>query len=117
MKRFILAAALAVGAGLGFADKADAQYVYGYNTYNPYTGNVVTNRGVITPFGSQAAYGYYNPYTGSGGQRYMYQNPYGTTIYRSQGGNPYYGTGYSSGYYPPGFGLSPYAGNYYRYRW
>jgi len=117
MKRFVLAAALAAGAALGSAGKADAQYVYGYNTYNPYTGSIVTTRGAYTPFGNQMSYGYYNPYTGAAGQRYLYQNPYGTTMYRSYGGNPLYGTGYNNGYYYPGFGASPYAGNFYRYRW
>jgi hypothetical protein len=117
MKRFMIVAALAVAGAVGFADKADAQYVYGYNTVNPYTGTVVSNRGIITPFGTQAATGYYNPLTGSAGQRYFYQNPYGTQIYRAYGGNPYLGQGYNSGYYYPGFGANPYAASFYRYRW
>jgi len=117
MKRFILAAALALAVAVGFADsKASAQYIYNYNTINPYTGGLVNQRGVVTPFGSQAAYGYYNPWTGMTGQRFMYQNPWGTTVYRSAGVNPL-GGGYSSGYYNPGFGVSPYYGGYYRYRW
>jgi len=117
MKRFVLAAALAIAAAVVSADQAHAQYVYGYNTVNPYNGTVITQRGVYTPFGAQATYGYYNPYTGASGQRYMYQNPWGTTVYRSAGGNPYFGTGYNNGYYYPGFGASPYAGNYYHWRW
>jgi len=117
MKRFVLVAALAVVGALGFADRADAQYVYGFNTYNPYTGSIVTNRGVATPFGVQQSYGYYNPYTGAAGQRSLYQNPWGTTVYRSYGGNPMFGTGYNTGYYNPGFGINPYAGSYYRFRW
>lgn len=117
MKRFVIATALALATALGFADKADAQYFYGYNTVNPYTGSLVTGRMYATPFGSQATYGYYNPYTGMGGQRYMYANPWGTNLYRSYGYNPYLGTGYTSGYYNPGFGISPMYGNWYRYRW
>jgi len=117
MKRFLIAAVLTVAGAAFTADKASAQYVYGYNTINPWTGSVVTQRGVITPFGSQAATGYYNPWTGMAGERYMYQNPWGTTVYRSAGGNPYLGTGYNSGYTYPGFGASPYAGSYYRWRW
>jgi len=117
MKRFVLAAVLALAGAVGFTDKASAQYVYGYNTVNPYTGSYITNRGLVTPFGTQATYGYYNPWSGAAGQRYMYQNPWGTSVYRSYGGNPYLGTGYSSGYYNPGFGVSPYYGSYYRYRW
>jgi len=117
MKRFVLAAALAVVGALATTDTAKAQYVYNYYTVNPYTGSLVNQQGVYTPFGAQAAYGYYNPYTGTGGQRYMYQNPWGTTVYRSYGGNPYLGTGYTSGYYYPGFGASPYAGSFYRWRW
>lgn len=117
MKRFVLAAVLAVAGAFGTSETARAQYIYGYNTINPYTGSLITQRGVITPFGSQATYGYYNPYTGSAGQRYMYQNPWGTTVYRSAGGNPFLGTGYNSGYYYPGYGYSPYAGSFYRWRW
>jgi hypothetical protein len=117
MRKFIFAAVVAAACGLGFTSKAEAQYMYGYNTINPYTGSVITNRGVYTPLGSQMMYGYYNPYTGAAGQRYMYTNPWGTSVYRSNGYNPTFGTGYSSGYYYPGFGVSPYAGNYYRYRW
>jgi hypothetical protein len=117
MKRFVIATALALAGALGWADKADAQYVYGYNTINPYTGTLMTGQTYYTPFGAQAAYGYYNPYTGASGQRFMYQNTWGTNVYRSYGYNPYYGGGYTSGYYYPGFGASPYAGGWYRYRW
>jgi len=117
MKRFSLAATFAAVVGLASADTASAQYTYGYNNYNPYTGGVNTYSGVATPFAAQQNYGYYNPYTGSSGQRTLYQNAFGTSVYRSYGGNPYYGRGYNNGYYNPGFGASPYAGNYYRYRW
>lgn len=117
MNRFVLAATLAAVGAIGSAGQAHAQYVYGYNTVNPYNGSLISNRGVYTPFGSQASSSYYNPYTGAAGQRYQYQNPYGTNVYRSSGYNPYYGRGYSNGSYYPGFGVSPYAGNFYRFRY
>jgi hypothetical protein len=114
MKRFAIAAALALGLTVGFADKADAQVVYGYNTVNPYNGTVVTNRTVITPFAAQSGTAYYNPYFGYGGQQFMYQNTWGTQFSRGYGVSPYYG-GYNYGYYQPGFGI-PYASGY-RVRW
>lgn len=117
MTRFVLAAALAVAGAAATADTARAQYVFSYGGVNPYTGGLYNQRGVVTPFGGQAAYQYYNPWTGMAGQRYMYQNPWGTTVYRSVGGNPFLGTGYSRGYYYPGFGVSPALGGFYGYRW
>ncbi|MBX9578706.1 MAG: hypothetical protein K2X87_00210 [Gemmataceae bacterium] len=116
MKRFVLAAALAVGS-LGFAGTADAQFYYNYNTVNPYNGSIINNRGFTTPFAAQAYRSYYNPWTGATGGAGSYQNVWGTNLYRSQGYNPYFGRGYSAGSYYPGFGVSPLYGNYYRYRW
>jgi hypothetical protein len=116
MTRFLLTAALALGATAAFTHTADAQYVYRYATVNPWTGGVVQQGGYVTPFGAQAATQYVNPWTGASVQRYAYQNPWGTTVYRSSGFNPYYG-GYSRGYYTPGFGVPPYAGSFYHYRW
>jgi hypothetical protein len=143
MKRFAISAVLATAAAIGSAATADAQYVYGYNAvnpytggvvssgtvatpfgsqtsyqaYNPYTGGIVTRGAISTPFGTQAASSYYNAYTGATGQRYLYTNPYGTNLYNSYGVNPYLGTGHASGYYTPGFGVSPYAGYRFRYRY
>lgn len=116
MTRFFLAAALAVGGTAAFATTADAQYVYRTTTVSPWTGGVVQQGGYVTPFASQAAYTYVNPWTGAGVQRFGYQNAFGTTVYRSSGYNPYYG-GFSRGSYYPGFGVTPLAGSYYRYRW
>lgn len=116
MKRFMLAAALAVGS-LGFAGKADAQYFYNYYGVNPYNGSIYNNRGYTTPFATQGYTNYYNPYTGATGGRALYNNIWGTNLYRSQGYNPYFGRGYSNGYYNPGFGVSPLYGSYYRYRY
>ena len=116
MTRFLLAAAVAAGASAAAPSTASAQYVYRYNTVNPFTGGVVQQGGYVTPFGAQAATSYYNPFTGSTVQQFGYQNPWGTTVYRSSGFSPVYG-GFSRGYYTPGFGASPLAGSYYRYRW
>lgn len=116
MTRYVLTAALALGGTAAFAPTADAQYVYQYGGVNPWTGGVVTQRTYVTPFASQAAYQYANPYTGVQVARYGYQNAWGTNVYRSTGFSPYYG-GFNRGYYNPGFGASPFAGNYYRYRW
>jgi hypothetical protein len=119
MKRFVTVTALAIAGAIGSASKADAQYIYGYNTFNPYTGSVGTNTGVFTPYASQAGYSYYNPYTGSSGQKYLYQNLYGTTYYQSYGGNPYFGTSYARSYYYPGYypgvAVTPSVGYHYPY--
>jgi hypothetical protein len=117
MKRFAIAAGLALVLALGTAETADAQYIYGYNTVNPYTGTVYGRQMVITPFAAQSYNTYYNPWTGMTGQRVMYQNVWGTTLNRGYGYNPYWGTGYTSGYYYPGFGASPYTAGWYRFRW
>ena len=90
MTRFLLAAALAAGGTLALSEPAQAQYVYRYQTVNPWTG-------------AQA-------------QRYSYQNAWGTNVYRNSGFNPYYG-GFNRGYAYPGFGASPLAGSWYNYRW
>jgi hypothetical protein len=116
MTRFLLAAVLAAAGTAAFPPKADAQYVYRYNTVNPYTGGMLQQGAYATPFGTQLGSSYYNPWTGYSVQRYAYQNPWGTTVYRTNGFSPMYG-GYSSGYYYPGYGMSPYAGNWYNYRW
>lgn len=114
MKRFSFTIALALLLTIGFADRASAQIVYGYNTVNPYNGTVMMNRTVVTPFAVQSQSGYYNPYFGYGGQQMQYRNTWGTVYNRGYGVNPYYG-GYNYGYYTPGFGV-PYQSGY-RFRW
>jgi hypothetical protein len=116
MTRYLLAAVLAAGGTLAFAQPADAQYVYRYNTVNPWTGTQVQQGVVVTPFSTQQGVQYFNPWTGAQGQRYLYQNAWGTNVYRNSGFNPYYG-GYNRGYSYPGFGASPLAGSWYNYRW
>jgi hypothetical protein len=116
MTRFLLAAVLALGGTAAFTRPADAQYVYRYNTVNPWTGGVVQQGGYYGPFGAQQAARYYNPWSGTTVQRYAYQNPWGATIYRSSGYSPYYGV-FNQGYSYPGFGASPLAGSWYNFRW
>jgi hypothetical protein len=116
MTRFLFAAALAAGGTLALSGPAQAQYVYRYSTVNPWTGGVVTQGGVVTPFSAQQGVQYVNPWTGTQVQRYSYQNAWGTNVYRNAGFSPYYG-GYNRGYTYPGFGASPFAGSWYNYRW
>jgi hypothetical protein len=115
MTRFLLAAVLAAAGTAAFNQTADAQYVYRYNTVNPWTGEVVQQGGAITPFGAQQGVQYYHPWTGTQIQRYSYQNPWGGTVYRSSGYSPYYGA-FNQGYTYPGFGASPFAGSWYNFR-
>lgn len=89
MKRFAIAAGLAVVLAFGSAGKADAQVMYGYGT-NPYTGTMRSNYAVVTPFSAQSSSTYFNPYMGYGGQRYTYQNSLGAGYTTGYGLNPYY---------------------------
>src|SRR5687767_1782195 len=105
MTRFLLAAVLASAGTVAFTKSADAQYVYRYNTVDPWTGGVVQQGGYATPFGVQQASIYQNPWTGARVEQYGYQNPWGTQVYRSSGYSPLYG-GFNRGSYYPGFGAS-----------
>lgn len=116
MTRFLLAAAIAAGGTLALSETAQAQYVYRYQTVNPWTGGVVRQGGVVTPFSSQQGVQYFNPWTGTQTQRYTYQNAWGTTVNQQSGFNPYFGS-FNRGYSYPGFGASPLAGSFYNYRW
>jgi hypothetical protein len=89
MKRFAIAAGLALVLAIGSASRADAQVVYGYGV-TP-TGTVRSNYTVVTPYSAQSAATYYNPYLGYGGQRYTYQNAMGAGISTGSGVSPYYG--------------------------
>jgi hypothetical protein len=111
MKRFLLAAVIAVALGHVSADKADAQIVYGYT--GPTYGGVTTSRTVIGPTWGQTYGGYYSPYTGfRTGQAYA-TSVYGPTYARAYGYNPWTGTGYNDGYYYPS-PVSPFGGYTYR---
>ncbi len=97
MKRFAIAASLALVLGLTTATSAHAQFNYGYRV-NPYSGTVRSNYSLVTPFSTQSRSSYYNPYLGYGGQRVQYQNSFGAGYTRGFGVNPYSGP-YSYNYY------------------
>jgi len=107
MKRFVVAAALAVAVGLGTSGKADAQIVYGYSmpTYN----GVVSGGTAYTPFGVQSFQKYYSPYLGSYGNLYA-ANMFGQAYARSFNYNPWLNMGYRSMYYQPNYYMWPGAG-------
>ena len=116
MKRFFLASALAIVGALGFAGNADAQYVYGYQTYVPGAGVVVRNQTYATPFGVQRTQGYYSPFTGGGESQSYYADAWGNQGVRTNGYNPFTNSGYQSGYsYTPNYGYSNrfYPNNFY----
>ena len=115
MNRFVLGTGLALAIAIGSASHANAQYIYGYNTFNPYSGRYGVTTGAFTPYASQTTYNYFNPFTGSSGQRYLYQNISGGAMYQSYGGNPFLGTVYARNYYYPGYMVRPYG--YYGYRY
>ncbi len=55
MTRFLLTAALALGGTAAVTQSADAQYVYRYNTVNPWTGGVVQQGGYSPRSGRRGA--------------------------------------------------------------
>lgn len=139
MKRFLLAAALAVTFGMATSSKAHAQIVYGYsapvyggvqstgtvitpyggntftNYYSPFTGNIGQTAGtVVTPFGARTFSNYYSPFTGVIGQSYS-TNIFGAANTRFYGYNPYTGMRYGTGFYQPNTYVAPFGG--YNYGW
>ena len=62
MTRFVIAAAAAVGFGLGSAGTADAQIVYGYNV--PAGGGIMTGGTAYNGLGYQSFQKFYSPWTG-----------------------------------------------------
>jgi hypothetical protein len=116
MRHFVIAAAVAVGLGLGFANKADAQIVYGYNV--PAGGGIVSGGTAYGPGGYQTFQRYYSPWTGQAyGQMYG-ANVLGQTYGRSFGYNPWLGLGYRTGFYQP-YPFTPLGGYNYGFvrRW
>jgi hypothetical protein len=111
MKRFIAAAALAVAIGLGSADKASAQIVYGYTV--PNAGGVVQGGTVLVPGGYKTFQSYYSPFTGVMQNQVYGTNVYGQSFGRSSGYNPWTGWGYNSGFYQPNYYVWPNGG----YNW
>ena len=110
MTRFAIAAALATVFGLGFAGKADAQYVYRYTTITPNGGIVTTNQAY--GFGAYQTYNtYVSPFGGVRTQGY-YGDVFGNNYGRATGYSPYYGY-YNRGFYnaAPSF-YNPYGAGY-----
>ena len=120
MRSLFVAAVLAVGAALGVADTASAQY-YGYNyRVNPVTGSTVASKTVVGPLGAQSVTGYYNPWFGYGGQTYRYADAFGNAYTSSSGYNPVTGPystsfGYTNPYTYGTYGYNPLAYNPYMY--
>ena len=115
MKRFLIASALALTGALGFAQTADAQYVYGYQTYVPGAGVVVRSQTYATPFGVQTTNGYYSPFTGLNANQSYYSDAWGNQGVRMSGYNPYSNFGYRSGYNFTPYGFYGPAYNRYGY--
>src|SRR5262245_60635368 len=108
MKRFIVAAALAVAIGFGTSVKADAQIVYGYN--RPVGTGVVSGGTTFVPGGFQRFQNYYSPFTGVMTNQTYGQNFLGQAYGSSYGYNPWTGMSYQSGFYQPNYWFNPYGG-------
>lgn len=108
MKQFVIAAAAAVGLGLGAAGTADAQIVYGYTA--PVGGGIMSGGTAYGVGGYQSFQKFYSPWSGSVfGQSYG-ANVLGQSYGKSFGYNPWTGMGYRTGFYQPGaWGYNPYA--------
>jgi hypothetical protein len=106
MKRFAIAAALAVALGFGAASTARAQYIIPYG--GPYAavtpnGGIVTGNSIYNLGGYQSYNTYVSPF-GTVRQQSFYSNGY-SSIGFAQGFNPYTGFGYTRSYYSPAPGL------------
>jgi hypothetical protein len=110
MKRFVIAATLAVAFGLGFAHTANAQYVLPYAGFTP-NGGFDRGTTVITPGGVQSYNTYVSPF-GTVKQSATATNAFGTSIGVSRGFNPYTGIGFNRGFYTPSPYLYPYGTGY-----
>ena len=117
MKRFIVAAALAVALGFGNSSKADAQIVYGYS--RPVGSGIASTGTVMVPGGYQTYNSFYSPFTGAMANQVYSQNFLGQVYGRTYGYNPYTGLSYNSGFYRPNAWFNPYGGYNYGYvrRW
>jgi hypothetical protein len=117
MRSFIYSAAIAVAAVLSQADRASAQYVYGYQTYVP-GGAVVAQSGYLSPFNYGYGSGYVFPWTGVAGQQVYYGDYFGNRAAQAYTYNPWTNLGLGSVYYSsPGTFIGPYyTGPYARQR-
>ena len=110
MKRFTIAAVLAVGLGLGLAGTADAQYIYRYNTITPNGGMTSTTQ--LYNLGTLQSYNTYVSPFGTVRQSGYYNDIYGNSLGRATGYNLYNGATYNRGFYTPSPFLNPYGGGY-----
>jgi len=118
MKRFLVAAAVALGLGFASTGDAKAQIVYGYSV--PQGNGIVTNRAMITPGSYQTSSSFYSPWTGT-----MLRQSYGTNVFgqaymRNSAYNAFSGMGYRTGFYQPNYYAFPNGGynyNYFGRRW
>jgi hypothetical protein len=116
MKRFVIAAAVAVALGLGTASTASAQYIIQYQRLTP-SGGVVTTDSIYNLGAYQTYSTYVSPF-GTVKQTAYGTNAFGTTFGVSRGYSPWSGFGYNRGFYSPTPFPSPYTSgynfNYYR---
>ena len=102
MKRFAIAAALAVALGVGLAGTANAQYVQRYTTITP-NGGVASGGYLYTPGAVQSYNSFLSPF-GTVTQRSSYGDVFGNNYGTVNRYNVFNGYGYNSSYYLP----SPY---------
>ncbi|MCI0702324.1 MAG: hypothetical protein L0241_14675 [Planctomycetia bacterium] len=113
MKRFAIAAALALVIGLGTAATADAQYVQRYGTITPNGGYAtVTN---VYGFGAYQTYQTYSAPFGTVGRRTYYTDVFGNSYGQSYRYNSWSGIGNTRGFYQPSPYVNPYGGYYYNF--
>ena len=108
MKRFIVAAALAVALGLGTSSKASAQIVYGYSV--PNAGGVVNGGTVFVPGGYKTFENFYSPFTGVTMGNVYGTNVFGQSFGKSYTYNPWLNLGYRTGYVRPSPLVNPLGG-------
>lgn len=110
MKRFTIAATLAVVLGLGLAGTADAQYIHRYTTITPNGGVAST-----TQLYNLGAYQSFNTYVSPFGtvkQSGYYGDVFGNRSGYANGFNAWNGYNYNRGFYQPSPILYPYGGGY-----
>ncbi len=110
MKRFAVAAALAVAIGFGTASNADAQYIIRYARPTPNGGVVTSNQ--LYNLGTYQSYNTYISPWGGVKQSQYYSDVFGNSYGRVQGFNVYNGSSFNRGFYQPSPFIAPYGGGY-----
>src|ERR1700733_13192042 len=113
MRHFITSLMLSACVILGTSGVASAQYLYGYTSFRPYSGTIVTGQTSISPLGAAYTTSSYNPFTGySSFSTGLWGNyagyPYGYYNNPYQRGTYGYNTGYGYGAGDFNFGPVPY---------